>query len=351
MAVSERLELICRNTEEIVTLQDLHRFLDNNESGKAYIGFEPSGLMHIGQGVVCTQKINDLTKCGFKTTVLFADWHAYINDKLGGMIEYIKTCAAYMQDCFVALGIDTNMVTFDYASNLIDSADYWEKVIRISKKSTLSRLKRALTIMGRSEADAELDTSKLIYPLMQVADIFQLDVDIAYSGMDQRRAHMLARDIAEKLGWKKVIAVHTPLLIGLSGSGSKMATLDAKMKMSKSNPDSCIFVHDSPSEIARKIRIAYCAPYDVDGNPILQICRYILLAEKGAHLEVSTREGDVIIKNYEELASKYGAGIIHPADLKNAVTERLSALLQPVRDFFEKHPSNLRKMEEIMQLL
>jgi tyrosyl-tRNA synthetase len=98
-------------------------------------------------------------------------------------------------------------VKFEYASTIMDDIDYWEKVINIGKASSLSRVKRAMTIMGRTEDEVEVDASKMLYPLMQAADIFAMDLDVAYSGLDQRRAHMLARDAADKLGWRKPIAV------------------------------------------------------------------------------------------------------------------------------------------------
>ncbi len=69
--------------------------------------------------------------------------------------------------------------------------------------------------MGRSAEEGEKDFSKFIYPSMQVADIFYMDMDLAYGGLDQRHAHMLCRDVASKLKLKAPLAVHTPLLPGL----------------------------------------------------------------------------------------------------------------------------------------
>ncbi|GAG83362.1 unnamed protein product, partial [marine sediment metagenome] len=54
---------------------------------------------------------------------------------------------------------------------------------------------------------------------MQVSDIFYLELDVAYGGMDQRHAHMLARDISKKLGRKPPVALHTPLMTGLQAGG------------------------------------------------------------------------------------------------------------------------------------
>lgn len=220
MDVEERMALVTRNAMELVNEDELRELLKTKEQPLAYIGFEPSGLVHMGWALV-TAKIRDLCDAGFKVIILWADWHAYINDKLGGNLENIQACARYMEDCFVALGVPKDKVEFRFASEVLDDIDYWEKLIKVGKVTSLSRVKRAMTIMGRKEDEAELDSSKVVYPLMQATDMFHMGIDLAYAGIDQRRAHMLARDAADKLGWKKPLALHTPLLPGLKG-GSRM---------------------------------------------------------------------------------------------------------------------------------
>ncbi|MBU4189718.1 MAG: tyrosine--tRNA ligase, partial [Candidatus Thermoplasmatota archaeon] len=266
--MDERIEIIKNNAEEIVTLEELKVLLETNEHPTAYAGFEPSGFIHIGF-LVCANKIKDLIKADFGVTILLADWHAFINDKLGGSMENIRKCGKYMEDCFLSLGVNAKIV---YASDLTDKKDYWEKVIRIAKNSSLARIRRAMTIMGRKESDAETDSSKLMYPSMQAADIFELNVDVALGGMDQRKAHMLARDVSEKLGWKKPIAIHTSLLGSLTG------TERMESKMSKSSPESCVFIHDPEEDIKRKIKNAYC-PMEIENNPVIDICRHIIFRE------------------------------------------------------------------------
>lgn len=357
MNIEEKIALITRNTEEIITIEELRKVLKEKKELKAYIGFEPSGIVHIGWKI-CANKINDLTKAGFEVVIFLADWHAYINDKLDGNIENIRTCGKYMEDCFFALGINKEKVKFIYATEFIDNAEYWEKVLKIGKNSTLARVKRALTIMGRKEDEVETDTSKLIYPLMQSADIFQLGVDIAYGGIDQRKAHMLTRDVAEKLGWKKPIALHTPLLSGLN-AGERMDTSLPKdefvveIKMSKSSPDSCIYIHDSEEEIKRKIKKAFCPEKVINGNPIIDICKYIIfpeLEEEKKNFTIEREEkfgGNVILNNFKELENQYSEGKIHPMDLKNSVYRHINNSLISVREYFVKNTENYEKMMKI----
>jgi tyrosyl-tRNA synthetase len=345
MDSEERFDLLTRNAEEVVTPEELRKLLETNDRPKGYVGFEPSGLVHLGW-VIISNKVRDFVDAGFDFTVFFADWHAYINDKLGGNIDTIRICARYMEDCFEALGVPRDKVNFVYAFELMDNIDYWSKVISIGKNSTLSRVKRAMTIMGREGDEAEVDTSKVMYPLMQAADIFALDVDVAYAGMDQRRAHMLAREAADKLGWKKPVALHTPLLSGLKG-GDRMDPLAAKM--SKSDPDSGIMIHDSPEDIRRKIKKAFCPP-ETEGNPILDICRFIIFQRMDV-LKIDRPEkfgGLLVFESYQALEESYVAGQLHPMDLKNGTSSALVEMLAPVREFFEEHPENLDRIRKIL---
>ena len=441
MDAEERFQLVKRNSEEVVTEQELMELLKEKDNPTAYIGFEPSGFMHIAQGLICARKIKDMQEAGFTVKIFLADWHAFINDKLGGEMENIRVCGEYMKDAFLSLGIDPEKTEFVWASDII-TPDYWEKVLRIAKVSSLARVRRALTIMGRKESEVETDVSKLIYPPMQAADIFQLDVDVAYGGMDQRKAHMLARDAAEKLGWRKPIALHTPLISGLKGGGRMDATnnkdienlywairkfisgikeyqhldrnlkrymndiglslategkkwdaikeffnneiiskyfeglsrsgienlkklaskyfelqssyrdiLENMSKMSKSDPDSSILIHDAPEDIKRKIKKAYCPEGIADGNPIMDIARHIVFPWKGELLIERPEKwgGNLEFKSYDELEKVFIARELHPMDLKSAVANALIDILEPVREYFKSHPDNLEMMKAIAE--
>ncbi|NLL94664.1 MAG: tyrosine--tRNA ligase [Thermoplasmatales archaeon] len=348
MDASERYDLVVRGAEELVMESELRELLAKGGKPKAYVGFEPSGLVHLGW-VLVASKVRDLAEAGFDTVVFWADWHAFINDKLGGNIGNIRACAAYMEDCFIALGVPAGKVRFVYATDILGDIGYWEKVIKIAKVTSLQRVKRAMTIMGRSEDDADVDSSKLFYPILQASDIFHLDMDLSYAGMDQRRANMLARDAADKLGWKKPIALHTPLLPGLSG-GNRMDPASAKM--SKSKPDSSVNIHDTPEEIRRKMSKAYCPTEEEeeDTNPVLMLCRHVVFPKLGK-LDIDRPEkfgGPLSFDSYEGLAESYFSGNLHPLDLKKGVAEGIVEILAPVADYFAKKPENLDRMREIL---
>ena len=339
----EKLERLTVNTEEVVTIEELNTVL-GKPNPKAYIGFEPSGVVHLGWKI-CTNKIKDFLACGFDFTVLLADWHAYINDKLGGDIEKIKLCGKYMEDCFAALGVDTSKVRFVYASDYVNDAKYWELVLKTAKASSVARVKRAMDIMGRAEDEAEKDLSKLFYPAMQVSDIFYLNLDVAYGGMDQRHAHMLARDVAKKVGRIAPVAIHTPLLTGLQ-AGGRMNPIEAKM--SKSKPETMISIHDSADLVKKKLIKAYCPEKQIEGNPVLDVCKFVIFPDlDGKPFRIERPEkfgGNLEFTTYTALAEAFAAGL-HPLDLKNATATHINTILEPVQRYFEMHPENYQKMK------
>ncbi len=313
--------------------------------------------MHVGLGLVCGFKIKDLVEAGFDFIIFLADWHSWINNKLGGDLDKIRLCGEYFKDCFTAIGLSPNKVSYIWASDIAKEINYWEKVIRIAKNASLRRVRRALPIMGREMDLSEIETAWVLYPCMQAADIFQMELDVACAGMDQRKAHMLARDVAGKLGWRKPICIHTPLLMGLQGpkeSGEQydenvLLSLRISSKMSKSKPESCIFMHDSPEAIRQKIKNAFCPPKQSEGNPVLEHAKYIIFPEKGV-LEIPRPEkygGSLVYESYEKLEGDYVNGKVHPLDLKNGVAEALIEVLEPVREYFKRHPDNLEKMKKI----
>ena len=105
MPRQDRLQTVVRGSEEVVTREELRALLDRTGTPRAYVGLEPSGLMHIGTAFVIGSKVADLVAAGFHTIIYLADWHAYINDKLGGNLENLRVCAEYFKDGFRAVGV------------------------------------------------------------------------------------------------------------------------------------------------------------------------------------------------------------------------------------------------------
>ncbi|HEV2316509.1 MAG TPA: tyrosine--tRNA ligase [Thermoplasmata archaeon] len=346
MDLEHRVDLIARGTEEVLTRDELHALLERESHPRAYIGFEPSGLLTVGH-MVCARKMRDLIEAGCELTVFLADWHAWINDKLGGSLERIGAAGEYMREAFTALGVDADRAKYRWAHELTGSSGYWSRVVRIGQSTSLARTKRAMTILGRSEEEAQLDTAKLFYPSMQAADIFELPVEIAYAGLDQRRAHVLAREVAHQHHWPVPVAVHTPLISSLKGGGRMDPAGDGvERKMSKSDPTSSIVLPSPPQLVRERIAAAFCPAKVEEANPIVEIARHIIFPQLG-ELEIARPAkfgGPLHFSDVEAFRTAWAEGGVHPQDLKSGVAEALVRLVQPVADHFAHHPERLEAL-------
>jgi tyrosyl-tRNA synthetase len=340
MNVDERADIIRQVGEEILTEEELMELLGRKKSPVAYDGFEPSGKIHIAQGLLRAINVNKMTMAGCKFVMLVADWHAWLNNKLGGDLDKIHTTGDYFVEVWKASGMELENVKFVNCSTFVNDPEYWKKVVQVSRQTTIQRMLRCGQIMGREEKELQ-HTAQLLYPAMQCADIFHLGVDICQLGMDQRKVNILARELGPKLGWWKPVAVHHHMLMGLqvpTGEEGDKTDRTIRLKMSKSNPDSAIFMADSASEVERKMANAYCPAKQVNENPVLEYCKHIVF-ERQPELVIKRPEkfgGELRITGYEELAKNYSAGKLHPQDLKKAVAGALNELLEPVRKHFSR---------------
>jgi len=284
MNIEDKIRIIKSSpSEEIVTDNELRNLLENNSHPSHYIGIEISGPLHIGSLIINGFKINDFIKAGMHCKVFLADWHSYINNKFGGDWNKIEQISKYYEEAFKFFCPGVEIV---YGSNLYhNNNEYWKNVMHFTKKITLSRNVRCLTIMGRSEKD-KLDFAQYLYPPMQAVDVKAMDLDIVHAGMDQRKVHMLLREVFPSLGWKKPVAIHHHLLPGLTRTERNVLNNDSIIdkritsKMSKSRADTAIFIHDEPAEISAKIKKAWCPEKIIEGNPILEITKYIIFHER-----------------------------------------------------------------------
>lgn len=401
MDIDTRIEMILRPpTQEVITREELRELLETKDQPVAYNGFEPSGLAHLGTGLITALKVKDLVEAGCKFTLFLADWHAWVNEKIGGDLPNIRKCGEYLKEVWLSLGVNPSKVNFVFGTDVYQQ-DYWNKVIKIARNMTLARATRSLTIAGRKGLDSVMlyesalslleeekrdmnetgkcplcggqaenlssllkqKLSKLsrsgivspkmamyLYTPMQVADIFHLGIDICQLGVDQRRANMLAREMGPDLGYWKPVCVHHHLIMGLQGPQKMGFEEDTKLDMeisskeSKTRPRASVFVHDPPEIIEAKMRKAYCPEKD-PLNPVMEIAQYILMRDGKTPLTISTRHGDLTFEKYYELEEAYEQGKVHPVDLKKAVSESLSELLEPCR----RHFANSKKAMELLE--
>ena len=373
--INRRAALIERNLAELLTREELPGLLATGQRLKHYIGYEISGRVHLGGGLVAMAKVRDFQEAGVDCSVLLADWHTWINDKLGGDRDRIRRLAVSyygeaMKASLLCVGGDPAALRLTLASDVYadPARDYWATVIEVAKHTSVARMQRSITILGRKEGEQH-DFAKLIYPAMQAADIFALGVHIAHAGMDQRKAHVVARDVATKIRINtlrdaagtaiKPLAAHHPLLTGLLKPDrwpvrpEERADALAAMKMSKSKPRSAVFVHDSPDQIRAKLRGAFCPPAEVELNPVMDWIEQLCFGLGDAELRVERRPengGPVTFSSIQEVREAYATGALHPMDAKAALADRLIDRLEPARKHFAdpERAAALAEMESLI---
>ena len=367
MDINKRLDLIKQVGEEIIQEEELKKLLESGEELIAYDGFEPSGQIHIAQGLVRAINVNKMIKAGVKFRMWVADWHAMANNKMGGDLEKIKIVGKYFIEVWRASGMDLSKVEFMWASDMAKDPDYWKLVVQVGKSNALKRFVRTAEMMGREESLEKLTGAHIIYSCMQVADIFMLGAKITQLGMDQRKVNMLAREVGPMLGYWKPVVVSHHMLMGLSrpaglsttsevmhGSAENAIQRTIERKMSKSMPDSAIFMTDTTEDIKRKINKAYCLEGDVKENPILEYYKYIIfesfekLGISEVKIERPEKYGGVLgVRSYEELEKLFQEKKVHPMDLKATLSKLLDQLIEPVRRHFEEDSEAKKLLEQV----
>lgn len=188
---------------------------------------------------------------------------------------------------------------------------------------------------------------------MQCTDVFFLKADICQLGVDQRKVNMLAREYCDHAGRKlKPIILSHHMLYGLKAN---------QAKMSKSDPDSAIWMEDSEADIVRKMNNAYCpreaqAPVateeesmrlveDALQNPCLDYLRYIIFCLPGSTFEA----GGKVYTDFESTKTAFLSGDLSEADLKLGLSTTINKFVKPVRDHFENDPEAKRLIELIKE--
>lgn len=342
LSIDEKIKLVKEVGEEIIKEEELRDVFERNEMPICYDGFEPSGRMHIAQGLLRAINVNRLVKAGCIFKFWIADWFAQMNNKMDGDIEKIKIVGRYFVEIWRAAGMDLKNVKFLWCSDEINknSNDYWQCVINVARANNIDRIKRCCQIMGRKEGDA-LQASQIMYPCMQCTDIFFLKSSITSLGMDQRKVNMLAREYSDDVHLK-----HKPIIVSHHMLKSLVQGVE---KMSKSIPDSAIFMEDSAKEVDRKIKKAYCPEKNVEDNPIFDYIKYLIFPKFGK-FELKREEkfgGDKTYKTYEEMCDDYMKGNLFPGDVKPNVARLINEMIEPVRKHFENDP----EAKKILQLV
>ena len=316
--MDNRLEVITRNAEEVVTEEELLELLNKKKEPVCYCGYETSGNVHLGH-LVTMSKLKDMEKAGFKVKVLFADWHTWLNRK--GNWDWIHEQTSIWEETFKSFGLKST--EYVLGSSFERSLEYIDDVFALSLDTTINRALRSMQVIARDIENARV--SQVLYPFLQIVDIKYLGVDVAIGGIEQRKIHMLGRELYSKINYTPFVCLHTPLISSLTGPGEKM---------SSSKPESMISVRDEESAIKEKINKAYCPMGVKEENPLLQIARLILFPKITGAFEIKRSEkygGNVEFDSYDSLERAYLSKEVHPMDLKKSVIDYLVEIISEIR--------------------
>ncbi|MDP3728113.1 MAG: tyrosine--tRNA ligase [bacterium] len=324
MDIDKRFELVVRNTEEVITKEELKKLLQEKKKPSVYLGTAITGRPHIGY-FVWVLKLSDFLKAGFKVKLLLADIHGALDgtpwDVLEKRYEYYKSIIPLMFEC---IGADVGDFEIVKGSSFQMKEKYFYDILKMSTAVTINDCKRSASEVVKFGDNPKL--SGLIYPIMQALDEEHLAVDIQYGGLDQRKILMFARENLHHVGYKPRIEVMTPIIPGLVGK--KMSSSDLKTK---------IDLLDDEETIIKKIKGAECAEGVIEENGVLAFTKYVIMVVKGDHGEPFLVErpekfgGNVKYMKYEDIEKDFAAKKLHPLDLKTALAREINNLLKPIR--------------------
>lgn len=328
-AMEERLARIRRNTQEVITNDELEKLLATKAHPVVYLGTSVTGRPHVGY-FVWGIKLSDFLKADCKVKLLLADVHGALDNTPWELLEkryaYYETVIPAM---LKSLGADLSRFEIVKGSAFQTSKEYVFDMWKLSTAVSVHDAHKAASEVVKMGDNPKL--AGLIYPIMQALDEEYLGVDIQYGGIDQRKILVLARESLPRIGYSPRVEIMTPLVPGLAQGG----------KMSSSVKGSKIDLLDDPATVTEKLRAAYCPEGEVEGNGVLAFIKHVVMVLKqdaGERFVIQRPEkygGDLNYSSYDDLERDYVERKIHPMDLKAAMAREVNVLLAPVRDAFK----------------
>ncbi|MBW2993701.1 tyrosine--tRNA ligase, partial [Candidatus Woesearchaeota archaeon] len=168
MNIKERLELVKRNTEEIITEEELIKLLEEKKMPTVYLGTSITGKPHIGY-FLWVLKMADFLKAGLKVKLLLADLHGALDntpwDLLEKRFEYYNLIIPAM---FKSIGANIKNFEIVKGSEFQLKKDYWSDVLKLSTHASVRDCTKAASEVVKMGKNPRL--SGLIYPIMQALD-------------------------------------------------------------------------------------------------------------------------------------------------------------------------------------
>ena len=295
-------------------------------------GIQPSGDLHLGNYLGAVKNWSALAD-EFNCYYFMADLHSITVRQ--NPAELRRRSVAQLAQ-YIACGLDPEKNTLFIQSHVHEHAELgWI----LNCYTMFGELSRMTQFKDKSAKNAEnINGGLFTYPALMAADILLYQADFVPVGEDQKQHCELTRDIAIRFNnlYGETFKVPEPYIPKV---GARVMSLgNPTSKMSKSDPQGCVFLMDSPEEIARKFKRAVtdsdterCVRYAPQEKPGVSNLMSIYSSVTGKSFEEIEREFD---------GKGYGA-------FKPAVGEAVIETLRPIREEAQRMISDKAYLQEV----
>ena len=201
----------------------------------------------------------------------------------------------------------------------------------------MGELGRMTQFKDKSSKHADnINAGLFTYPVLMAADILLYQSDIVPVGEDQRQHVELTRDIAQRFNGLYSDTFTLPEAFIPKMGARVMSLANPENKMSKSDPDGCVFMMDKPEDIMRKFKRAVtdcetAVKFDRENKAGISNLLTIYCAATGKTM--AEAEADFTGQGY---------GVFKPA-----VGEAVVELLRPLREESERIMKDKAYLESV----
>ena len=295
-------------------------------------GIQPSGDLHLGNYLGAVKNWSALAE-EFNCFYFMADLHSITVRQ--NPAELRRRSVAQLAQ-YIACGLDPEKNTLFIQSHVHEHAELgWI----LNCYTMFGELSRMTQFKDKSAKNAEnINGGLFTYPALMAADILLYQADYVPVGEDQKQHCELTRDIAVRFNnlYGETFKVPEPYIPKV---GARIMSLgNPTSKMSKSDPQGCVFLMDSPEEIARKFKRA------VTDSDTEHCVRYAP-QEKPGVANLMSIYSSVTGKSFEEIEREFdgkGYGVFKPA-----VGEAVIETLRPIREEAQRMISDKAYLQEV----
>jgi len=301
-------------------------------------GAQPTGKLHIGNYLGALKNWVELQESGtYACYWPVVDLHSLTENF--DPKEKTKQILELTAD-FIAAGLDPKKSVV-FLQSLVPA--HSELAWVFNSITPLGELYRMTQFKDKSERQQEnINAGLLTYPALMAADILLYDAKFVPVGEDQLQHLELTRTVARKFNAKFGKTFIEPKAI-LTKTARVMSLKNPEKKMSKSQPETCLFLDDSPQDIEAKLKSAVTdsgseVKYDLHKKPGVSNLLGIYSALSGDSIEVL--EHRFAGKNYGDLKRSLIAVVTdHFADFrkkKASLMKNPSSLVKTLEDGSKK---------------